>query len=145
MTNYTLSFQQVDKTKHSLVGGKGANLGELSSIPRVEVPDGFCITTDAYAEFVESSQEFKLMLKKLSALKANESKRVGEIGAAIRKMIEHLSIPVKLDDEISRRLASLGKDIPYAIRSSATAEDLPHASFAGQQDTYLNVIGKDEI
>jgi phosphoenolpyruvate synthase/pyruvate phosphate dikinase len=145
MTNYTLSFQQVDKTKHSLVGGKGANLGELSSIRKVEVPDGFCITTDAYAEFVESGQEFKLMVKKLSALKPNESKRVGEIGAAIRKMIEQLSIPQNLDDEISRRLASLGKDIPYAIRSSATAEDLPHASFAGQQDTYLNIIGKDEI
>ena len=145
MTTYTLTFQEINKTKLPLVGGKGANLGELSAVVGVQVPDGFCITTDAYTEIVESSEEFRLLLKRLSVLKINESKRIGKIAEAIRNVIEHLSVPRTLDHEISQRLALFGKDTPCAVRSSATAEDLPHASFAGQQDTYLNVIGQDEI
>lgn len=145
MTDYTLKFQEINKTKLALVGGKGANLGELSSISEVQVPEGFCITTEAFKEVVESSKGFESLLDQLSVLNTNDTKRVSETGAKIRKLIEHMPIPKILDNGISRHLTQLGNDIAYAVRSSATAEDLPSASFAGQQDTYLNIIGKEEI
>lgn len=145
MTAYTLKFQEINRTKLQLVGGKGANLGELSSITGVKVPEGFCITTEAFKEVVESSGEFESLLEQLSVLSTNDIKRVSETGALIRKLIEHMPIPEILGDEISRHLGQSGNDVAYAVRSSATAEDLPNASFAGQQDTYLNIIGKEEI
>ncbi len=145
MAAYTLNFQEINKTELQLVGGKGANLGELSSISGVQVPEGFCITTEAFKEVVESSKEYESLLEQFSVLSTNDSKRVSEAGAKIRKLIEHMPIPKILDAEIGRHLARLGNDTAYAVRSSATAEDLPNASFAGQQDTYLNIIGKEEV
>ena len=145
MTAYTLRISEIDRTQLSLVGGKGANLGELSSIRGVRVPDGFCITTEAFKEFIESNKRFESLREELSVLNANDNKHLSEASAKIRKVIENLPVSEILDEEISRHLTRFGRDTAYAVRSSATAEDLPHASFAGQQDTYLNIIGKDAI
>jgi phosphoenolpyruvate synthase/pyruvate phosphate dikinase len=145
MNAYVLGFQEIDKTKLAMVGGKGANLGELSRIEGIQVPEGFCLTTEAYQEIIGDNGEFNSLLDQLSLLKADNREGIGEISAKIRKVIEGIAIPQGIDHEITRHLAQLGEKNAYAVRSSATAEDLPAASFAGQQDTYLNIIGKEAI
>ncbi len=142
---YILNFQEIDKTYLSLAGGKGANLGELTKIAGVQVPEGFCITTDAYQEIIGNSAEIQSLLDQLAVLKADKRSGMNEISAKIRKHIEGLDILQDIMDEITRQLSLLGEQNAYAVRSSATAEDLPTASFAGQQDTYLNVMGKEQI
>lgn len=145
MNPYILGFHEIDKTKLAMVGGKGANLGELSRIEGIQVPEGFCVTTEAYKAIIENNQEFNSLLDRLSLLKADNRKGIREISAKIRNVIEGIDIPQDIDKEIARYLAQTGDNNPYAVRSSATAEDLPTASFAGQQDTYLNIIGKEAI
>lgn len=145
MNSFVLDFREINKTKLPLVGGKGANLGELSGIEGIQVPGGFCITTEAYRRVVEHSNEFDVLLDQLSQLGADDRVEISKISADIRAVIEALPIPEDIDEEITSRLSELGEMNPYAVRSSATAEDLPTASFAGQQDTYLNVIGKPAI
>lgn len=145
MNSYVLGFQEIDKTKLAMVGGKGANLGELSRIEGTQVPEGFCVTTEAYKEIIGNNEEFNFLVEQLSLLKADNRERIGEISAKIRKAIEGIAIPQGIDKEITRHLAQLGEKNAYAVRSSATAEDLPTASFAGQQDTYLNIISKEAI
>jgi len=140
-----LSFQDIDKTKLELVGGKGANLGELSRIEGIRVPDGFCITTDAFKRIVENTPQVKELLDQLSLLKVEDRDKIRELSGGIRSIIEKITIPEDINEEISRLLSRLGATNAYAVRSSATAEDLPTASFAGQQDTYLNIIGKASI
>ena len=145
MGAYILSFQEIDKTKLALVGGKGAGLGELSKIKGVQVPMGFCITTEVYKELIGNNSAINLLLNQLTILKADNRKPISEISAKIRKLIGETAIPKSIENEIVRHLEQLGEENAYAVRSSATAEDLPTASFAGQQDTYLNIIGKDSI
>jgi pyruvate,water dikinase len=145
MNSYVLGFQEIDKTKLAMVGGKGANLGELSRLKGIQVPEGFCVTTEAYKEIIGNNEEFNSLLDQLSLLKADNREGIGEISAKIRKIVEGIAIPKGIDKEITRHLEQLGKNNAYAVRSSATAEDLPTASFAGQQDTYLNIIGKNAI
>ena len=145
MSSYVLGFQEIDTTKLALVGGKGANLGELSRIEGIQVPQGFCVTTEAYKEIVGKNAELHSLLDQLSLLKADNREGISEISAKIRKLIEGIAVPQGIDNEITRHLEQLGENNAYAVRSSATAEDLPTASFAGQQDTYLNIIGKDAI
>jgi len=145
MNSYVLGFQDIDKTKLAIVGGKGANLGELSRIKGIQVPEGFCVTTEAYKEIIGNNEEFNSLLDQLSLLKADNRESIGEISAKIRQVIEEIAIPQGIDKEITRHLTQLGEKNAYAVRSSATAEDLATASFAGQQDTYLNIIGKDAI
>jgi len=145
MSSYVLGFQEIDQTKLALVGGKGANLGELSRIEGIQVPQGFCVTTEAYKEIVGKNAELHSLLDQLSLLKADNREGISEISAKIRKLIEGIAVPQGIDNEITRHLEQLGENNAYAVRSSATAEDLPTASFAGQQDTYLNIIGKDAI
>ncbi|MCI2200851.1 phosphoenolpyruvate synthase, partial [Clostridium sp.] len=145
MNSYVLGFQEIDKTRPALVGGKGANLGKLSRIDGIRVPEGFCVTTEAYREIIGNNREFNLLLDQLSILKADNVEGIGKISAKIRKVIEAIAIPDAIDNEITRHLVRLGEKNAYAVRSSATAEDLPTASFAGQQDTYLNIIGKEAI
>ncbi|MBB6498616.1 phosphoenolpyruvate synthase [Pedobacter cryoconitis] len=140
-----LDFQQTDKTKLAMVGGKGANLGELSRIEGIHVPGGFCVTTEVYQDIIADSVEFHSLLDQLALLKADHRKAISEIGTKIRKFIEDIVIPTEIDEEITRHLEQIGIKNAYAVRSSATAEDLPTASFAGQQDTYLNIIGKEAI
>ncbi len=145
MSSYTLGFQEIDKTKLKLVGGKGANLGELSRIEGIRVPDGFCLTTEAYKEIVGDSAEVNSLLERLAVLKTDDRKEIAEIGAKIRQVIQEIPIPKSIEDEVFQQLDRLGEGDAYAVRSSATAEDLPTTSFAGQHDTYLNIIGNEPI
>jgi pyruvate,water dikinase len=128
MGPYTLNFEVVDRTMTAVVGGKGANLGELSRSGDIRVPDGFCVTTDA----------FRLMLARVDL--------DGDAAPAdLRGAIEATPIPDEVAAAIVGSLARLGEETPCAVRSSATAEDLPTASFAGQQDSYLDVRGPAAI
>jgi pyruvate,water dikinase len=145
MSKYVLEFKDIDKTKQILVGGKGANLGELSRIEGIQVPDGFCVTTEAFRRIIGESSEVKILLERLSLLKVDHTEEIREISGDIRKVIEEIHLPEDITHEISEHLTKLGSHLSYAVRSSATAEDLPTASFAGQHDTYLNIVGKDAI
>ena len=141
MRAMVLEFKEIDKTKLGIVGGKGANLGELSRIESIRVPEGFCVTTEAYKEIIGNGEELNSLIGQLTMLKADNRESIRETAAKIRKLIEEIAIPKNIDNEISRHLEQMGEADAYAVRSSATAEDLPTASFAGQQDTYLNIIG----
>ncbi|BAY22761.1 phosphoenolpyruvate synthase [Calothrix sp. NIES-2100] len=145
MSSFVLGFQYVDKTKLSFVGGKGANLGELSQIEGIRVPDGFCISTEAFKRIIGETSSINELLDQLSHLKVEDRHKIGELSGEIRSFIEGITIPQDINEEIARHLSRLGEKNAYAVRSSATAEDLPTASFAGQQDTYLNIIGKEAI
>src|SRR5215813_1667681 len=145
MSSYVLGFQDIDKTKFMVVGGKGANLGELSKIEGIRVPDGFCISTEAFKRIIGKTSSIYELLNKLSLLKVKDRDKIGELSGEIRRVIEGIAIPDDIDEEITRLLTRPGEKNAYAIRSSATAEDLPTASFAGQQDTYLNIMGKEAI
>ena len=145
MDSYIIGFQNIDKTKLGLVGGKGANLGELARIKGIHVPDGFCISTEAFKRIIEETPSVNELLDQLSLLRVEDRDKIRELSAEIRRVIEGIVIPQDIQYEITRYLEKLGEKDAFAVRSSATAEDLPTASFAGQQDTYLNVIGKDAI
>ncbi|QGU96189.1 phosphoenolpyruvate synthase [Clostridium bovifaecis] len=145
MSSYVLRFQDIDKTKLMIVGGKGANLGELSKIEGICVPDGFCISTEAFKRIIGETSSISQLLDKLSILKVEDRDKIGELSGEIRRAIEGIAIPEDISEEITRFLSRLGEKNAYAVRSSATAEDLPTASFAGQQDTYLNIIGREAI
>lgn len=140
-----LDLNQIDKTKRSIAGGKSANLGELCRIDGIQVPDGFCVTTAAYQEIIGDNPDVNALLDGLASLKADDRQNIIEISAKIRKTIEETTVPDGLKNEVGQHLKKLGEKNAYAVRSSATAEDLPTASFAGQQDTYLNIIGKEAV
>lgn len=142
---YTVDFQDIDRTMGERVGGKGANLGELSRMGGIAVPGGFCVTTEAYTNITGNNEALGTLLGQLSVLKADDRKRIAELSATIRKLIEETVIPEEIVQDIVRHLELRGEGKAYAVRSSATAEDLPTASFAGQQDSYLNVIGKASV
>src|SRR5690349_9804217 len=144
MSSYVLGFHDLDRTNFALAGGKGASLGELSRLDGIQVPAGFCVTTNAYKEITASNKELNSLLDHLAALQTHNTKEISEASAKIRKVIEETSVPKHIEHEITRHLEQLNKNA-YAVRSSATAEDLPTASFAGQHDTYLNVIGKEVV
>ena len=145
MSSYVLGFKDIDKTKLMAVGGKGVNLGELFRIEGIHVPDGFCVSTEAFKRIIGETLSIDELLDELSLLKAGDRDKIRELSGEIRKVIENIAIPEDISEEIICFLSRLGEENAYAVRSSATAEDLPTASFAGQQDTYLNIIGKDAI
>lgn len=145
MSAYILGFQEIDKTKFAMVGGKGANLGELNRIEGIHVPYGFCISTEAFKRIIGETSSIHALLDQLSLLKMEDRDKIGELSGKIRRAIEGITIPQDIIEELTRLLSSSGKKNAYAVRSSATAEDLPTASFAGQQDTYLNIVGKKAI
>jgi phosphoenolpyruvate synthase/pyruvate phosphate dikinase len=138
---YVLGLEEIGKTQAALAGGKGANLGELSRIEGIRVPAGFCVTTDAFRRIMATVPSIDDQLDRLSRLGPDDRQAIGTLSAEIRLAIEGTAIPDELAAEISRWVTRLGGQAAYAVRSSATAEDLPTASFAGQQDTYLNVVG----
>ncbi|WP_343703869.1 phosphoenolpyruvate synthase [Chitinophaga sp.] len=142
MNTYVIGFRELDKSKLMLAGGKGANLGELATISDIQVPDGFCVTTEAYREATENNRELNSLLDELARVGPGERAHIGKISEKIRRVIEGITIPGHIVVEI---MARLDEQEAYAVRSSATAEDLPTASFAGQQDTYLNVTGKAAV
>ncbi|MCC2685154.1 MAG: pyruvate phosphate dikinase PEP/pyruvate-binding protein [Paenibacillaceae bacterium] len=145
MNPYVLELRKVGQSQFALVGGKGANLGELARMEGIQVPGGFCITTLAYREMVGEHPEIQEQIAELSELSIGENEKIREMSGRIRNAIERLVIDQEIVAEIDRCLTQFGDKHAYAVRSSATAEDLPSASFAGQQDTYLNVIGKEAI
>jgi pyruvate,water dikinase len=145
MNTYVLCFQEIDRTKLMVVGGKGANLGELSRIKGIRVPEGFCVTTEAYKHITGNNQELSSMLDELMRLKVEEREKISQISAKIRMTIERIPISKDIEEAIAGYLKTFGEKDSFAVRSSATAEDLPTASFAGQQDTYLNIIGREAI
>lgn len=142
---YVLDFQDIDKTKLMSTGGKGANLGELSKIKGIKVPEGFCISTEAFKRIMEEESELNNLLDELSVLNMKDMDKIRVLSNKIRKLIEESVIPKEIRDEVIDALFKHGSKEAYAVRSSATAEDLPNASFAGQQETYLNIIGEEEI
>jgi rifampicin phosphotransferase len=142
---YVLDLAELDRTQVALAGGKGANLGELSRIEGVRVPDGFCVTTDAFRLVMATAPGLDDRLAGLSGLDPDDRQAIRALSADIRRTIEGVAIPGDLAAAITRSVTRLGGQAACAVRSSATAEDLPTASFAGQQDTYLNVVGPDAV
>src|SRR6202167_2901192 len=138
---YVLDLEKIDKTQVALAGGKGAQLGELSRIDGVRVPAGFCVTTDAFRRIMTTAPWIDDQLDRLSRLDPGDRQAIRTLSAEIRRTFESIAIPDDLVAAIARSVTRLGEQAAYAVRSSATAEDLPTASFAGQQDTYLNVVG----
>jgi phosphoenolpyruvate synthase/pyruvate phosphate dikinase len=142
---YVLGFEEIDKAQVALVGGKGAHLGELSRIEGISVPPGFCVTTNAFWRIMAQAPPIDDLLDRLSRLDPGDINAIGELSAEIRRTIEAIAIPDDVAAAIARALARLGEQAAYAVRSSATAEDSPTASFAGQHDTYLNIVGRAAI
>jgi rifampicin phosphotransferase len=136
-----LGLEEIDKTQVALVGGKGARLGELSRIEGVRVPAGFCVTTDAFRRIMSTAPLIDDQLDRLSRLDPGDRQALRTLSAEIRRTLEGIAVSGDLAAAITRSVTRLGGQAAYAVRSSATAEDLPAASFAGQQDTYLNVVG----
>ncbi|EOP57161.1 MULTISPECIES: phosphoenolpyruvate synthase [Bacillus cereus group] len=145
MSPLVLGFQEIEETQLLLVGGKGLNLGELSKIQGIQVPEGFCITTVGYQKAIEQNETFQALLDQITMLKVEDRNQISEISRKIRQIIMEVEIPSDVVKAVADYLSQFGDEHAYAVRSSATAEDLPHASFAGQQDTYLNIIGKEAI
>src|SRR5690242_3077825 len=139
MADDVLGFHEIDQTQIALVGGKGANLGELSRIDGIRVPPGFCVTTNAFERIVPS---IDAPLDRLSRLEPDDRDAISALTGEIRRTVEDLAIPDDLAAAIAVHLARLDEHAACAVRSSATAEDLPTASFAGQHDTYLNISGR---
>ena len=142
---FVVSLQDVGETQVAVVGGKGAHLGELSRIDGIRVPPGFAVTTAAFRRIMGEAPSIDDRLERLSGLSADDAEGIRTLSAEIRGTLEGTVIPEDLAAAITRALARLGDQAAYAVRSSATAEDLPTASFAGQQDTYLNVVGPAAI
>ena len=142
---YVMGIEETDRTQNSLVGGKGANLGELSRIAGIRVPAGFCVTTDAFRRIMAYAPSIDDHLDRLALLEANDRDAIRTLSAEIRGTIEAIALPRDLAGAITSEVRRLGDDVACAVRSSATAEDLPTASFAGQHDTYLNVVGPEAI
>jgi len=150
LTAYTLPFAKLGRHDVDIVGGKNSSLGEMiSHLAKlgVSVPDGFATTAQAYRDFLQHEGLAQRISKELATLDVDDVERLGEVGAKIRHWILATPFPAQLEKEIleSFERMSGGRDIAVAVRSSATAEDLPDASFAGQQETFLNVRGRDAL
>jgi pyruvate,water dikinase len=136
-------FNEVTKDDVPLVGGKGANLGEMTRA-EIPVPPGFIVTADAYFDFIEEAKLDKGIRDLLQPLDSSNSKQLQHIADQVKQLILEATMPDKLASEIREAYVKLGRGL-VAVRSSATAEDLPTASFAGQQRTFLNVENEDEV
>jgi pyruvate, water dikinase len=145
-TAHVLWFKEIRKRDINYVGGKGANLGEMFHA-KIPVPDGFVVTAQAYYDFVKATSLRRKISAELSGLDVDDSKDLQRASKNIRTAILTAKMPKSIEDMIRKTYLELtgDKNRPVAVRSSATAEDLPDASFAGQQDTYLNVEGWEEV
>ena len=146
---YIRWFNEIDKEDIPMVGGKGANLGELTQ-KGLEVPPGFCVTAEAYRYFIEKSDLGHIIKEKIGSLDVEDSAELQKVSKEVRDLIVEKPIPQDLADEIKTAYEEFNniigvEDGEVAVRSSATAEDLPEASFAGQQDTYLHIRGAEEL
>ena len=148
MVEYTNTLEEINSTSISLVGGKGANLGELTRAA-LPVPRAFCVNTRAYQRFVAANTLLEPILDALHGIDYDDPADIEQRARSIREMITAAETPAEIDSEIRGAYAQLesqpGADVLVSVRSSATAEDLPGMSFAGQQDTYLNIVGVDNV
>ena len=148
---YVLWFDELRRADVGLVGGKSSSLGELTSSVDVPVPYGYATTASAYRYFMEKTGQNKKIHKMLQELQdVEDSVELHEVCTKIRESICSATMPEDLAEQIGKAYEELAEKVgeknPFvAVRSSATAEDLPDASFAGQQDTYLNVTGRDMV
>lgn len=152
MANYVLNFNQIKLTDISLVGGKNASLGEMFqelSSKGINVPDGFAITSNAYWDLLDQNNSRENLASVLKVLDTDNYSNLAEVGQNARSIILQCSIPSIVVDAIKDAYYELtnkfDEPIQVAVRSSATAEDLPKASFAGQQESYLNIRNEDEL
>lgn len=149
MFDYVIPFENCDNTMVGAVGGKCASLGELMRA-RIQVPPGFAITTAAYEQFINDNSLKDRIFDRLKGLDHNQTQELDSASGDIRSWIEAGTISEPLEDTVASHYRLLGRRsripaLPVAVRSSATAEDLPGASFAGQQDTYLWIRGVDQL
>jgi pyruvate,water dikinase len=152
MRDYIRWFRDIGLSDVPLVGGKNASLGEMyrELVPRgIKVPDGFAVTADAYRDFLREAHLDEEIQKRLAALDPHDVEELRRCGHLVRDAIVAARLPQELEDQISRAYEELSAGpvhaVDVAVRSSATAEDLPDASFAGQQETYLNVRGRQPL
>ena len=152
MENYIRQFNDIDINDVPEVGGKNASLGEMYqklTSKGIQVPDGFATTSDAYWLFLKEAQLKESIFAEISKLDKKDFSNLREVGSAIRTSIAKADFPQAIKSSLEHGYNTLvkkyGSQISLAVRSSATAEDLPNASFAGQQETYLNVKGFDEL
>jgi len=145
-TAHILWFNQIRKEDIPVVGGKGANLGELTHAG-IPVPNGFVVTATAYFDFLKTTSIKQKILTELSGLDMDDSKALQAAAKKVQTAILAAAMPEELKKQIKEYYIKLcGEHDRYvAVRSSATAEDLPDASFAGQQETYLNTKGYQEV
>ncbi|MBZ2174569.1 phosphoenolpyruvate synthase [Schnuerera sp. xch1] len=146
---YIKWFNQINKDDIPLVGGKGANLGELTQ-KGLDVPPGFCVTAEAYNYFIEKANLGDKIKGNIEDLDVEDSIELQKASKEVQELIMSQQVPKDLADEIKLAYHKFNKKIDIenaevAVRSSATAEDLPEASFAGQQDTYLHISGYEEL
>ncbi len=139
--SYVLDLRDIDQTQVAVAGGKGANLGELMGVDGVRVPAGFVVTTDAFRRIVEDVPSIGDRMDRLSRLNPDDREEIQAGSAEVRRIIEEIVVP----DDLAKAITSAVGEGAYAVRSSATAEDLPGASFAGQQDTYLDIVGPEAV
>ena len=138
---FSLSFSDIRATDLPLVGGKGANLGEMTHAG-FPVPSGFCLTTVAFQKFMDAYPDSDSLYNLLDRVTTDDVENVRRVGQRVRQILLDVSMPENIADAVLQSWQEIGTEHSYAVRSSATAEDLPDASFAGQQDTYLNIIGE---
>ncbi|VVE71105.1 phosphoenolpyruvate synthase [Pandoraea anapnoica] len=148
---YVVPFEHLRMTDVESVGGKNASLGEMISQlanAGVRVPGGFATTSFAFREFLQHNNLTERVAKRLEGLDVDNVKALAEAGAEIRQWIVDAPLQPQLEKDIREQFARITADQPdasFAVRSSATAEDLPDASFAGQQESYLNVVGIEDV
>ena len=138
---FVVGLDEVDPARIALVGGKGAQLAALLRIDGVHVPPGFCVTTAAFRRVLAQVPSIDGLLDRPARLDPGDRDAIAALSAELRRAVEDAPVPDDVAAAVTGALAGLGDDVACAVRSSATAEDLPTASFAGQQDTYLNVVG----
>ncbi|MDY6917354.1 MAG: PEP/pyruvate-binding domain-containing protein, partial [Chloroflexota bacterium] len=138
-----ISFGEVDRNDIPFVGGKGANLGELTKAG-VPVPPGFIVTARSYYYFLEQSELEDRIRSLLSSLDPDDTETLQRTAQQVKDLITGAEVPKDVAEEIAQSYEEMGAGL-VAVRSSATAEDLPEASFAGQQRTFLNVEGVDDV
>ena len=139
----TVWFNEVTRKDIAIVGGKGANLGEMTNA-QIPVPPGFIVTADAYFDFLDATGITEQIRTLLQPLDTNDSTQLQDISAKVKGVIMNATMPDETAGAIRQAYTTMGGGL-VAVRSSATAEDLPEASFAGQQATFLNISGENEV
>lgn len=145
MTVYVLNLRDINQEMLPVAGSKSVNLGELSRLEGIIVPYGFCVTAKAYLEAVSGNLQLIELQSRLSLLKTGDRESIIDLSAQISRIIEQVQMPKAIGEQVMQALTGCCDDDSFAVRSSATMEDLPGASFAGQHDTYLNVRNKAEV